>query len=39
MRQKKYTLRPLELWDPCAVERWLEDEAALLADMGEEELT
>lgn len=28
MRQKKYTLRPLELWDPCAVERWLEDEAA-----------
>lgn len=37
MKQKKYTLRPLELWNPSAFEKWLEDEAARgwqLADCG-----
>lgn len=28
MRKKKYVLRPMELWAPDAIERWLEDEAA-----------
>lgn len=28
MKQKKYTLRPLELWASGAIEKWLEDEAA-----------
>ena len=28
MRQKKYALRPWELWAPGAVGQWLEDEAA-----------
>lgn len=37
MRKKKYVLRPLELWDPGAAQRWLEDEAArgwYLTDCG-----
>ena len=28
MKEKKRTLRPLELWNPGAIEKWLEDEAA-----------
>lgn len=28
MRRQKRTLRPLELWNPGAIEKWLEDEAA-----------
>jgi len=26
--KKKWTFPPQEMWDPCAIERWLEDEAA-----------
>ena len=28
MKKRKRTLRPLELWNPGAIEKWLEDEAA-----------
>ena len=28
MEKRKRTLRPLELWNPGAIEKWLEDEAA-----------
>ena len=28
MKERKRTLRPLELWNPGAIEKWLEDEAA-----------
>lgn len=28
MKNRKRTLRPLELWNPGAIEKWLEDEAA-----------
>ena len=28
MKDRKRTLRPLELWNPGAIEKWLEDEAA-----------
>ena len=28
MRRQKRVLRPLELWNPGAIEKWLEDEAA-----------
>ena len=28
MKKQKRTLRPLELWNPGAIEKWLEDEAA-----------
>lgn len=37
MKQKKYALRPMELWASGAIEQWLEDEAAKgwqLADCG-----
>ena len=28
MKKRKRTLRPLELWNPGTIEKWLEDEAA-----------
>ncbi len=37
MKKRKRALRPLELWNPGAIEKWLEDEAAKgwqLADCG-----
>ena len=39
MKKQKRTLRPLELWNPGAIEKWLEDEAAKgwqLTDCGRE---
>ena len=36
-REKKRTLRPWELWNPGAIQQWLEDEAARgwqMADCG-----
>ena len=37
MTKRKKALRPLELWNPGAIEKWLEDEAARgwqMADCG-----